>query len=352
MTGDAVSIEVFGSDLDALRDSAQKITALLENTEGVTEIDDGLGKKTPELRITVDKTAAIKKGLTTGQIYAAVQQEIKQPSAATSLTQNGSTYEIYVHSGDTVNEKTLRQMKVENAQGKSVSLSDVADFSMEQGFDSITRSGQERYVTVSAQLLKGYNIGKINQALERQLEALSLPDGCRVQMAGQNEMIEDTFSNLLLMMALAVVFIYLVMVAQFQSLLSPFIIMFTIPLAFTGGFLALMLTGNPVSTVALIGLHHSGRDRGKQRHCLCGLCQSAAPGGSKYPVRPFAGRERPPAPHFDDGAYHHHRHVHHVFGSQRRRCHDAPHGHHHHRRTDLCHPAYPLSGACVVSIDA
>lgn len=254
MTGDAVSIEVFGSDLDALRESAQKITALLKDTEGVTEIDDGLGKKTPELRITVDKTAAIKKGLTTGQIYAAVQQEIKQPSAATSLTQNGSTYEIYVHSGDTVNEKTLRQMKVENAQGKSVSLSDVADFSMKQGFDSITRSGQERYVTVSAQLLKGYNIGKINQALEPQLEALSLPDGCRVQMAGQNEMIEDTFSNLLLMMALAVVFIYLVMVAQFQSLLSPFIIMFTIPLAFTGGFLALMLTGNPVSTVALIGL--------------------------------------------------------------------------------------------------
>lgn len=254
MMGDAISIEVYGEDLDALRDSAQRVATMLGQVDGVAEIDDGLGKKTPELRITVDKTKAIKKGLTTGQIYAAVQAEIKQPSAASSLTQDGTTYDIYVHGQDTADRQSLETLKIENSQGQSVALKDVAAFTMDQGFDSIARGGQERFVTVSAQLRDGYNIGKVNQAVQTQLDSLSLSDGCRAEMAGQNEMIEDTFYNLMLMLVLAVVFIYLVMVAQFQSLLSPFIIMFTIPLAFTGGLLALMLTGNPVSTVALIGL--------------------------------------------------------------------------------------------------
>lgn len=254
MMGDALSIEIYGEDLDALRDSAQRVAAMLGQVEGVTEIDDGLGKKTPELRITVDKTKAIKQGLTTGQVYAAVQAEIKQPSAASSLTQSGTTYDIYVHSQDAADRQSLETLKIENSQGKSVALKDVAAFTMDQGFDSITRDGQERFVTVSAQLRDGYNIGKVNQAVQAQLDTLSLSDGCRADMAGQDEMIQDTFYNLMLMLVLAVVFIYLVMVAQFQSLLSPFIIMFTIPLAFTGGLLALMLTGNPLSTVALIGL--------------------------------------------------------------------------------------------------
>ena len=253
MTGNAISIEIYGQDLDALRQNAQSVAEMLSTIEGVTEIDDGLGKKTPELRITVDKTAAIENGLTTGQVYVAVQNEIKQPSAASTLTQDGTTYEIYVNSGEAVDKQSLEELEIQNSDGKSVALKEIASFTMQEGFDTISRADQERYVTVSAQLSDGYNIGKVSEQVQTQLDAMSFSGGCRAELAGQNEMIEDTFSSLFMMMALAIVFIYLVMVAQFQSLLSPFIIMFTIPLAFTGGLLALMFTGNPVSTVALIG---------------------------------------------------------------------------------------------------
>ena len=253
MTGDAIAIEIYGQELDDLRQNALSVAEMLSQVEGVTEIEDGLGKKTPELRITVDKTEAIKNGLTTGQVYAAVQAEIKQPSAASSLTQDGTTYDIYVNSGKTVDKQALESLKIENSEGKSIALKEIASFTTEEGFDSISRNGQERYVTVSAQLSEGYNIGKVSQTVQAQLDEMDLSGGCRAQLAGQNEMIEETFSNLFLMMGLAIIFIYLVMVAQFQSLLSPFIIMFTIPLAFTGGLLALMMTGNPISTVALIG---------------------------------------------------------------------------------------------------
>ena len=88
---------------------------------------------------------------------------------------------------------------------------------------------------------------------ELELQELELPEGCRYEIAGESETMRSTFNDLLLMLVLAVVFIYLVMVAQFQSFLSPFIIMFTIPLAFTGGFLGLAIAGMPISAVALLG---------------------------------------------------------------------------------------------------
>ena len=119
--------------------------------------------------------------------------------------------------------------------------------------NTINRVDQTRYVTVSAAIAEGYNVGRVASALENRLKNYEVPEGCKLVFAGENETINDALGQVGLMLVLAVVFMYLIMVAQFQSLLSPFIILFTIPLAFTGGFMGLWMSGSEVSVIAMIG---------------------------------------------------------------------------------------------------
>lgn len=255
LTGGQIVYEVYGKDLDSLRTAAKEISALIEETEGTTEVDDGLGKANREIRITVDKDKAIAQGLTVAQVYMAVRDEIASDEVATVLTQDGLEYDVYVKDSrmSPVTGETLKDILIENQSGEKVSLGDIASVGPAEGFTSIQHSGQERYVSVTASLKAGYYSGDVSAAIQSKIDAYSLPEGCRVEAGGESESITSTFNDLFLMIGLAILFIYLVMVAQFQSLLSPFIVMFTIPLAFTGAFLALFFVGMPVSVVSLIG---------------------------------------------------------------------------------------------------
>lgn len=119
--------------------------------------------------------------------------------------------------------------------------------------NTISRDQQRRCVTVTATVADGYNVTHVTSAARQALGSAALPDGITVEFNGENEQIMDAMGQLLLMLLLGVVLVYFIMVAQFQSLKSPFIVMFTIPLAFTGGFLALLVTGIEVSVISLIG---------------------------------------------------------------------------------------------------
>ena len=148
-----------------------------------------------------------------------------------------------------------QQRHITDASGetKEIKVGDIATFEDAQSPQTITRDAQSRYMSVSAEIATGYNIGLVSQDVQRVLDKYELPDGYTVEMTGEDETINNAMSQLMLMLALALVFMYLIMVAQFQSVLSPFIIMFTIPLAFTGGFIGLILTNKPISVVAMIG---------------------------------------------------------------------------------------------------
>lgn len=256
MTGGQVVVDVYGRDLDDLHAAAQQVAETIAGVGGATEVDDGLGRANPELRISVDKAKAIAKGLTTAQVYQAVSEQTATPKSVTTVTDNGLDYSIYVKDGQVsqLKEEDLSAIEVQPANGDPVKVGDIATIGRQDGFSSISHDGQERVVSVTASLKNGYNVGDVNQEIQKQLEDSGLPSGCRFELGGESQSIRNTFQDLFLMLALAVVFIYLVMVAQFQSLLSPFIVMFTIPLAFTGGFLALFAARMPVSAVALIGL--------------------------------------------------------------------------------------------------
>ena len=255
LSGGQVVVKVTGRELDSLRQAAAEVGDLIASVEGAVEVDNGLGDETQELRVTVEKDKAIAKGLTVAQVYSAVAEWIASPKSTTTITDGELEYAVYVKDArkESATSEALADLEIPLQDGSAVRVGDVAQISMGEGFSSISRENQERVVTVTASVRDGYNVGDVNNAIQQKLDGYQAPAGCRVEMGGESEMIRQTFSDLALMLVLGVVFIYLVMVAQFQSLLSPFIVMFTIPLAFTGGFIALFLAGMPVSVVALIG---------------------------------------------------------------------------------------------------
>lgn len=257
--GTGISVQISGRELDKLKEMAEEVAALVESVEGTTEVSDGIEERTSELRVKVDKTKAAAYSLTTAQVYQFLQEKLAETGSTTTLSTDDKDYNVLVmdDSDETLTRNEIKKLKMtgtdEDGKETDVRLNDIVTFEDAEGFASINRENQNRYITVTAMLEDGYNIGLVASDVEKKLDSFAIPKGYSIKMAGEDETINDAMGQLMLMLILAVAFMYLIMVAQFQSLLSPFIVMFTVPLAFTGGFLALFLTDNPVSVIAMIG---------------------------------------------------------------------------------------------------
>lgn len=254
LSGSGITVRIYGEDLDALLSTSRDIAARLGEVEGVASVSNGEEEATPELLIHIDREKAMQEGLTVAQVYQQIALQLTTEATATS-----------VDGLDVVVQRTTESVTTDDVRGlvltatstageeREVPLSDIATFTESETLQSISRSLQRRYASVSAELEDGYNVTLVTAEAERALRDLSLPDGVRVEFDGENETIMSAMNDLLLMLILGVVIVYLIMVAQFQSLLSPFIVMMTIPLAFTGGLLALLVTGFEISIVSMIG---------------------------------------------------------------------------------------------------
>lgn len=257
--GSGIAIQVRGKELDTLQELAKEIAAVLESVEGTAQVSDGMEETTEELRITVDKEKAMEYGLTVAQVFTQISPKLADPSNATTLVTRSRDYGVYVlHGNDsTLSRELVKELTVEgtNEEGETVDipLKEIASFENKEGLSAINRMAQSRYINVSAAIADGYNVGLVSTDVEEALKDFELPDGYSIEFSGENESINDALEQVGLMLVLALLFMYLIMVAQFQSLLSPFIIMFTIPLAFTGGFLGLYFSGSEVSVIAMIG---------------------------------------------------------------------------------------------------
>lgn len=259
MGGSGITVQIEGRELDTLQELAKEVAGIVEGVEGTTEVSDGLEESTGELRIIVDRDKAIEHGFTVAQVFQQIQGKLAAATSATSLETEIRDYDVYVKNAEDmtltrelVKDLTLDRTKNDGSK-ETVKLSELATFEDTETSMSVNRLNQTRYIPVTAQLADGYNIGLVSDAVEKALKDYELPDGYTIEMTGENETITDAMQQLYLMLILALIFMYLIMVAQFQSLLSPFIIMFTIPLAFTGGFLGLLISGSEVSVIALIG---------------------------------------------------------------------------------------------------
>ena len=256
---DGVSIKLYGDDLKTLQNTAKDMAEKLAAVDGIDETDNGIGATSGEIKVTVDKTKAAKKSLTVAQVYQQIAAAIASETTSSSLTNSGKDLDVVVIKDENsdVTKNNIKDIKLtytdKEGNEKTTKLSEVAEISDSESMNSITRSDQKRYIKVSGTLKDGYTNTDVSNKAKAVFDDYKLPDGCSIEYSGSNESTMEAVNQMLLMMLLGVILIYLIMVAQFQSLKSPFIIMFTIPLAFTGGFLGLLITGFDVSVVALLG---------------------------------------------------------------------------------------------------
>lgn len=257
--GSGISIQVRGREIDKIQEIAGEIAAIIEGVEGTAEVSDGMEETTEELRIIVDKDKAMEYSLTVAQVFSQIQPKLAEATSATTLEEVSKDYGVYVINGSdaALTRELVKELTVEGTGEENetvdVPLSEIVTFETVEGLTSIQRDDQTRYLQVSASIADGYNVGIVSADVQEALADYKLPEGYSLEFTGENETINEAIEQLMLMLILALVFMYLIMVAQFQSLLHPFIIMFTIPLAFTGGFIGLFIAGSEVSVIAIIG---------------------------------------------------------------------------------------------------
>ncbi|MDD3183740.1 MAG: efflux RND transporter permease subunit [Anaerostipes sp.] len=256
--GSGVSVEIKGNDMEKLQEIANDVAEKVKSVPGTKNINSGVEDTTPDIHIRVNKAKATTYGLTVATVYQQLNSKLQDASKATTLEEGEEDWDVKVSDGakENMKQSDLKNIKItgtKNGESKSVKLGKIATLSQSKSLSTITRNSQERMVTVTAEVKDNYNVGLVSNKVSSKLKACNVPTGYSYKMAGELESINDTTSQIGLMLLLAIVFMYLIMVAQFQSLKSPFIILFTIPLAFTGGLLGLFVAGKDLSIIAMIG---------------------------------------------------------------------------------------------------
>jgi multidrug efflux pump subunit AcrB len=230
--------------------------------EGFDEVTNGQEDADQTLHLVIDRDKAMRLGLTTAQIYAQIAGDLTTEKTSVTVTIDDKDMDVVVvNENDLPTKETLLDevfdVTVTNDDGEQETeehkLEEFAKLETADGFASISRSDNSRYMTVSATTMDGYNTTRLSEQAKALLEAYDMPDGYSFEISGEYENVTDMMTQMLKMIALGFLFIYLIMVAQFQSLLSPFIVLFTVPLAFTGGFFGLLAMGEQLSLFSMMG---------------------------------------------------------------------------------------------------
>jgi HAE1 family hydrophobic/amphiphilic exporter-1 len=252
--GSPVSITIKGDDLEVLGSLAEEITSLVEEVPGTAEAANSMGEGRPEIRVIADRDRAAAYGLTGSQIASAVRTAI-QGTVATQYRTAGDEIDVRVRlkGGQDASVQDLENLTVSSPAAGAVPIRQVATLEEAEGPNSINRNDQSRVVNVTANL-SGRDLGSVMEDIRAKLAGIDLPQGYSIEYGGQYEEMMDAFGNLGLALLLAVALVYLVMVAQFESLIYPFIIMFSVPVTIIGVTLSLLLSGRPFSVPAFIGV--------------------------------------------------------------------------------------------------
>ncbi|MGN0338925.1 MAG: efflux RND transporter permease subunit [Lachnospira sp.] len=262
MMGSGLSINVYGDDLDTLTSITEDIMDMVASIEGYENISNGQDEPDQVIHLVLDKDAAMREGLTVAQIFSELNSALNESASAATVTIDGVEMEIVVKDArNPLTKENLLDYNFEvkktddngNAVTKDHPLSEFAKIEMEEGVQSINRENQSRYMTVTASVAEGYNATLLSRELEPMLEDYEMPAGYSIDSVGESDTVNQMIVEMGKVLLLGLAFIYLVMVAQFQSLLSPFIVLFTVPLAFTGGLIGLLIMGEPLSVMGMMG---------------------------------------------------------------------------------------------------
>ena len=262
-----LSVKIYGADPDTMTQLSEKVVEIVNDTEGFANATNGLGSGDATINLQIDRDKVRSYGLTVAQVYQQIAAKLTTTTTAqTPVSVDGRTMSVEISDNlDPVTKENMMDITFEtsvmSADGTTTTgtckLSDIATWVTGSAPNSITSQNQTQYVTVTANTLDGYNTTVQARELEKKLDAFALsdemPEGCSFSMGGESDSVNYMVKEMVQWMGLALPFVYLVMVAQFQSLLSPFIVLFTVPLAFTGGLLGLLLTGQQLTMISLMG---------------------------------------------------------------------------------------------------
>ena len=259
LSGSGIEVDIYGRELDDLTTASQQVMELLNSVDGIENVSNGQEAGDEEVHIVINKDKAMRLGLT---VYQQIAAKLSTNTTATTLKVGSETYTVtIVDKTDAPNLDDLFQMEFTttttdddgNTVNETHTLAEFASRTNGNAYASIARENGSRMISVTSETAEGYNTTLLSRELEPKLAGLTLPDGCTAEIAGETTQVTEMIQQMAKMIALALLFVYFVMVAQFQSLLSPFIVLFTIPLAFTGGMIGLMIGGEQLSVISLMG---------------------------------------------------------------------------------------------------
>lgn len=259
MTGSGLSLRIQGPDQDELVRISEDVMGIVGQVGGYTEIENGMEDAATELHLVIDRDKLTKDGYTVAQLYSDLAKKLSESADAPSMTLDGSKMNVSVvdkTSPVTADNLLDTEIEITNQQTGDTATHKLREFAtVEQGVASPTviHVNSTRAITVTADVEDGYNNALLARDLQTKLSDYQLPEGYTIQTSGELESINTMLSQMMLLLILGFVLIYLVMVAQFQSLLSPFIVILTVPLAFTGGLFGLVAAGEQLSMLSLLG---------------------------------------------------------------------------------------------------
>jgi HAE1 family hydrophobic/amphiphilic exporter-1 len=253
--GFPVEINLRGADYEVLDATAQKIIARLKQTGLMTDFDTDLRKGMPEVRVTPDREAASRSGVTVQAIANTVSDAIGGVVQG-QYTNGDHRYDVRIRLEgiQTATEDDIKQLQVRTSGGELIPITDVANTEQVSTYQTLTRHLRERSVSIYANVIPGKSQAKALEVAERISREELPPTGYRMFLGGGASAFHDTFSSLLFALWLGIIIAYMVLASQFNSFIHPFTILFALPFSVTGAFLALLLTHQSLNLYSMIGL--------------------------------------------------------------------------------------------------
>jgi HAE1 family hydrophobic/amphiphilic exporter-1 len=252
--GGDIAVEIFGHDLTRAEALANAILGKVKNIRGVADVETSLREAVPELKINFDRNRIADLGLSTAQISEIIRTSVLG-SVVTQYRDLGDEYDVRVQLVEEArrSKEDIDNILIVTPAGKQIPLRAVAEVEYSKAPIEINREGQERMVSVNIDI-SGRDLRGVTGDVQQALQQVTVPNDFRVEIGGVAEEQQESFMYLGLAMLAALALVYMVMASQFESLLDPFVILFTIPLSSIGVALALLLTGSNLNVMALIGL--------------------------------------------------------------------------------------------------
>ncbi len=251
--GDPLAVRIHGHDLNQLEGYTEKVEEIISGIEGTQDVDSPLGQGSPELQINYDRSRLHKRAFSASEVGQVIENAM-DGIVASEWRHEGREYDIRVqvdHKNSPI--QTLEDLRIMTANGDLVPLIEVADLDYTTGPQSIDRRDQERIMEITSDVV-GRDLGSLEEELREELDTINFSSGYGYTIGGEIEEMGDAFYQLLLALIMAVFLVYIVLGAQFESLIYPFIVMLAVPLALSGSLLGLAVTGHTINVVALIGI--------------------------------------------------------------------------------------------------